>query len=129
MPVFHTNIDGQTKANDNFREVIFTGLHSQLVLMSLKPGEEIGNEVHEDTDQFFRVEAGKGKIVADNDQEHPVSDGDAFLVVAGTWHNVINTYPTEHLKLYTIYSPAHHPDGTVNKTKAAAEMYEKSKIE
>ena len=117
MNGFVTNIEKEAKENSYFRKVIFTAPHSQLVLMSLKPGEEIGNEVHEDTDQFFRVDAGEGKIIFDNSGEHLISDGFAVVVPAGTWHNVINTSAEKELKLYTIYSPAHHPDGTVHQTK------------
>ncbi len=117
MPGFITNIEKDTTENENFRKVIFTAPHSQLVLMSLKPNEEIGNEVHPDNDQFFRIDAGEGKIVFDNTDEHEIRDGFAVVVPAGTWHNVINTSSEKPLRLYTIYSPAHHPDGTIHKTK------------
>jgi len=120
MPGFITNIEKDTTENENFRKVIFTAPHSQLVLMSLKPNEEIGNEVHPDNDQFFRIDAGEGKIVFDNTDEHAISDGFAVVVPAGTWHNVINTSSEKPLRLYTIYSPAHHPDGTIHKTKEEA---------
>lgn len=113
-------IEEQTLANSNFRQVIFTGVHSQLVLMSLLPKEEIGMEVHPNTDQFFRVEKGQGKIIM-NGEESLVSDGFAMVIPAGTNHNVINLSETEELKLYTIYSPAHHKDGVIHKTKAEAE--------
>ncbi|PIQ74829.1 MAG: cupin domain-containing protein [Candidatus Portnoybacteria bacterium CG_4_8_14_3_um_filter_40_10] len=120
MPGFVTNIEKDTTENENFRKVLYTAPHSQLVLMSLKPNEEIGNEVHPDNDQFFRIDAGEGKIVFDNTDEHEISDGFAVLVPAGTWHNVINTSLDKALRLYTIYSPAHHPDGTIDKTKEEA---------
>lgn len=112
-------IEELTRANTYFRQVLFTALHSQLVLMAIEPGEEIGLEVHPGSDQFFRFEEGEGKIVIAG-VEYPVKDGDAAIVPAGTKHNVINTSRTAILKLYTIYSPAHHPDGTIHKTKAEA---------
>lgn len=117
-------IEDLTLENNNFRQVLFTGPHSQLVLMCLKPGEEIGMEIHDSVDQFFRFEKGQGKVIM-NGEESMVGDGDAVVVPAGTNHNVINT-GTEDLKLYTVYSPANHPDGTVHKTKAEADEYEKS---
>jgi mannose-6-phosphate isomerase-like protein (cupin superfamily) len=113
-------IEELTLANDNFRKVIFTAPHSQLVLMSLLPGEEIGLETHDNIDQFFRFEEGEGKVVL-NGEESVVSDGFAVVVPAGTAHNVVNTSGTKKLKLYTIYSPAEHRDGVVHKTKAEAE--------
>lgn len=112
-------IEELTLNNQNFRQVLFTGAHSQLVLMSLLPSEEIGLETHASVDQFFRVEKGSGKVVL-NGEEHLVGDGDAIVVSAGTEHNVINMSTTEALKLYTIYSPAQHKDGTVHLTKAEA---------
>src|SRR3989338_5940406 len=117
---FSANIEKETLANENFRKVLYTGKHSQLVLMSLNPGEEIGMEVHPDNDQFFRFEKGEGKCIIDGN-EYVVSDGSAIVVPAGAEHNVINTSPTEKLKMYTIYSPAHHKDGIIHKTKAEAE--------
>ena len=120
MKGFNTNIEKETLENTNFRRVLYTGAHSQLVLMSLLPKEEIGMEVHEDNDQFFRFEKGAGKVIIDG-TEYTVGDGDAVVVPSGTQHNVINTSETESLKLYTIYSPAHHQDGIVRKTKAEAE--------
>jgi mannose-6-phosphate isomerase-like protein (cupin superfamily) len=125
MPIFVDNIEKITLENNNFRKVLSTNEHSQLVVMNLKPNEEIGMEVHEKVDQFFRIEAGQGKVIA-NDQEYEISDGYAIIIPAGTNHNVINTSETEDLKLYTIYSPANHPDGTINVTKADAELYEQS---
>jgi mannose-6-phosphate isomerase-like protein (cupin superfamily) len=109
------NIEEETIKNTNFRKVIFTGKHNQLVVMSLKPGEQIGMEVHNNLDQFFRVDAGEGKIVMDG-EERKIVDGDAMVVPGGVEHNVINTSKTKDLKLYTIYSPPNHPDGTVHKT-------------
>jgi mannose-6-phosphate isomerase-like protein (cupin superfamily) len=117
-------IEKQTLANNYFRQVLFTGKHAQLVVMSLKPGEEIGNEVHKTVDQFFRVEQGEAAFVFKGKEKHLVKDGDAVIVPAGTYHNVINTSKTEKLKLYTIYSPPNHPDKTIHKTKAAAEKAE-----
>lgn len=117
------NIERLTRENTYFRKVLYTGLHSQLVLMSLLPGEEIGMEAHNNLDQFFRVEAGQGVFVIDG-QEHSISDGSAFIVPAGAQHNVINRSEVEALKLYTIYSPANHKDGTVHQTKIEAEESE-----
>jgi mannose-6-phosphate isomerase-like protein (cupin superfamily) len=115
---YKDNIDTLTKENENFRKVLYTGERSQLVLMSLLPGEDIGSEVHPDNDQFFRFEAGNGKVVI-NETEYEVGDGDAVLVPRGSQHNVINT-GADRLKFYTIYSPAHHKDGIVRATKAEA---------
>ncbi|OGD67963.1 cupin [Candidatus Campbellbacteria bacterium RIFCSPLOWO2_01_FULL_34_15] len=120
MKGFVENIENLTKENSNFRKVLYTSKHSQLVLMSLKPMEEIGMEVHEDNDQFFRVDAGKGKVVLDG-VETEISDGFAIVIPAGARHNIINTSETEDMKLYTIYSPAHHRDGVVHATKEQAE--------
>jgi len=113
------NIEVSTVENTNFRKVLYTAPHSQLVLMALQPGEDIGEEVHEDHDQFFRFEEGEGKVVLD-DVEHTVGDGFAVVVPAGMKHNVINTSQTAMLKLYTIYSPAEHMDGVLKATKAEA---------
>ena len=123
MKGFHANIEKETLENANFRRVLYTAHHSQLVLMSLKPREEIGMEVHPDTDQFFRCEKGEGKCVID-DNEYEIHDGSAFVVPADARHNILNTSETDDLKLYTIYSPAHHRDGIVVKTKAEAEATE-----
>jgi len=112
-------IEDLTKQNTYFRQVLFTAPHSQLVLMTLQPNEEIGMEVHPDNDQFFRFEEGEGKVIIDG-VEYTVKNGDAAVVPAGAQHNVINTSASTMLKLYTIYSPAHHPDGTVHKTKQEA---------
>lgn len=122
---YHSNIENETLTNDYFRKVLFTGKYSQLVVMSLKPGEEIGNEIHEGVDQFFRVEQGQAKVVLENGKEEfTVSEDEVFIVPSGTWHNVVNTGDKD-LKLYTIYSPPNHPDGTIHKTKEEAEEYEK----
>jgi len=110
--------------NTCFRQVLFTASHSQLVLMCLQPGEEIGDEVHADVDQFFRIERGEARFVFDEKEERLVHAGDAVVVPARTFHNVINASKTEPLKLYTIYSPPNHPDGTVHKTKLEAEAAE-----
>ena len=118
MKGYSDNIENITKANNNFRKVLYTGKHNQLVVMSLKPGEEIGAEIHPDHDQFFRIDAGEGKCVIDGN-EYAISDGFAVVVPAGANHNVINT-GTDDLKLYTIYSPAEHRDGVVHPTKADA---------
>ena len=119
-------IEQQAMKNNFFRQVLFTGKHEQLVVMCLQPGEEIGDEVHSGVDQFFRIESGAAKFVFDEKQEHLVHAGDAVVVPAGTYHNVINASKTAQLKLYTIYSPPNHPDGTVHKTKAEAEAAEKA---
>ncbi len=116
---FCENIEKDTLENENFRKVLYTGKHSQLVLMSLAPNEDIGMEVHEDNDQFFRFEKGQGKVIIDGN-EYEVSDGFAVVVPAGSQHNVINTSGSERLSLYTIYSPAHHKDGIVRATKEEA---------
>jgi mannose-6-phosphate isomerase-like protein (cupin superfamily) len=119
MKGFCANIEKATLENGNFRQVLYTGKNSQLVLMSLKPGEEIGMEVHPDNDQFFRFEKGEGKCVIDGN-EYALSDGVAVVVPAGAQHNIINTSETEELKLYTLYSPAHHKDGIIRATKEEA---------
>jgi mannose-6-phosphate isomerase-like protein (cupin superfamily) len=123
MKGFHSNIEKSTLENSDYRRVLYTGKHSQLVLMCLKPKEEIGMEVHPDNDQFFRFEKGQGKCIIDGN-EYPVKDGSAVVVPAGANHNIVNTSTTESLKLYTIYSPAHHKDGIVRATKEEAEAHE-----
>ena len=117
-------IERETLENSYFRRVVFTGKHAQLVVMCLQPGEEIGKEVHPDVDQFFRIEQGEAKFVFTATEEHLVRDAEAVVVPAGTDHNVINTSRTTPLKLYTIYSPPNHPDGTVHKTKRDADAAE-----
>lgn len=119
MRGFHTNIEQATLGNKAFRRVLYTGHHTQLVLMTLAPGEEIGEEVHPDTDQFFRFESGTGKVMID-DQVYAVHANDAVIVPSGSKHNVINTSSTEPLRLYTLYSPPHHQDGLVKETKELA---------
>lgn len=121
---YKANIEELTRANTYFRQILFTGPHSQLVLMALAPSEEIGMEVHPENDQFFRFEVGQGKVTIAG-VDYAVKDGDVAIVPAGNMHNVLNT-GTEDLKLYTIYSPPNHPDGTVHKTKAEAETAEKA---
>ena len=119
MKGYTANIEEFTLANNNFRQVLYTGHHSQLVLMSLKPKEEIGMEVHPGNDQFFRIEKGVGKCIIDGN-EYFLKDGVAIVVPSGASHNIINTSETEDLKLYTIYSPAHHKEGIVRATKEEA---------
>lgn len=113
------NIEDRTKENSSFRKVLFTGPHMQLVVMSLKPGEDIGEEVHDNVDQFFRFEEGEGKVVMDG-VENMVKEEMVAIVPAGVKHNIINTSETEDLKLYTIYAPANHPEGTEHVTKEEA---------
>ena len=120
MKGFNANIEAATLENDNFRKVLYTGKHSQLVLMNLHPKEEIGMEVHEGNDQFFHFEKGEGKVIIDGN-EYAVADGSAIIVPSGAQHNIINVSATDDLKLYTIYSPAHHKDGIVRVTKEEAE--------
>lgn len=119
MTGYTDNIEKITEDNNFFRQVLFTSKHQQLVAMSLLPNEEIGMETHEENDQFFRVEKGNGKVIM-NGEEKIIKGGDAIIIPAGTQHNVINTSATEPMKLYTIYSPPHHKDGVVHKTKAEA---------
>jgi len=113
------NIEDKTKENSNFRTVLYTGSHMQLVVMSLKPGEDIGEEVHNTVDQFFRFEEGEGKVIIDG-EESIVGEDMVVIVPAGSLHNIINTSETEDLKLYTIYAPANHPEGTVHVTREEA---------
>jgi len=124
MNGYHADIEKETKSNKYFRKVLFTGKYSQLVVMNLKHREEIGLEVHPSVDQFFRFEKGKGKVVIDED-EFEVNANDVVIVPAGSQHNIINISKTEDLKLYTVYSPPNHPDGTIHKTKEEAEEAEK----
>jgi mannose-6-phosphate isomerase-like protein (cupin superfamily) len=124
MAGYLINIEEKSLENTNFREVLFTGPHAQLVVMALQPGEEIGLETHDDVDQFIRVEAGHGTAVLDGKQL-ALEDGSAVVIPAGTQHNIVNSSKTDPLKLYTIYSPPEHPDGTVHKTKAEADAYER----
>ncbi|MEO7524155.1 MAG: cupin domain-containing protein [Ferruginibacter sp.] len=119
MKGFKGNIEQLTLDNDKFRKVLYTAPHLQLVLMTLEEGEDIGAETHADNDQFFRFESGEGKCIIDNN-EYQVTDGDAIIVPAGATHNVVNT-GTSPLKMYTIYGPPNHQDGTLRKTKEDAE--------
>jgi len=119
MKGYKGSIEKITLENDNFRKVLYTAGHSQLVVMSLKPNEEIGMEVHGENDQFFRFEKGMGKVIIDGN-EYEVTDGDAVIVPSGAHHNVINTSNSDSLKLYTIYSPVHHRDQVVHVTKEEA---------
>jgi len=119
MKGYVTAIEKETEKNTDFRRVLYTGTYSQLVLMSLKPGEEIGEETHGDVDQFFRFEAGEGTVIIDG-VEHSVQNGDAVIVPAGARHNVVNASTRANLKLYTIYSPPEHQDGVVRHTKNEA---------
>lgn len=121
------NIEKLTEDNNYFRQVLFTGQHQQLVVMSLLPNEEIGMEVHDVTDQFFRVEQGEGKVIM-NGEEKTIKEGDAIVVPAGAQHNIVNASSTMSLKLYTIYSPPHHKDGTIHKTKVEAEADEEDHL-
>ena len=117
---YKDNIEKLTLSNNDFRKVLYTNSHMQLVLMSLKPLEDIGLETHNENDQFFRFEKGEGKVII-NDTEYIVSDGDAVLIPMGAKHNIINLSDKEDLKMYTIYAPAHHKDGIVRNTKEEAE--------
>ena|SRR3989344_4077908 len=123
MKGFHTNIEKDTLANSNYRKVLYSAKHCQIVLMALRPKEEIGMETHPDNDQFFRFESGVGKCIIDGN-EYALGDGVAIIIPAGAKHNIINTSETEELKMYTIYSPAHHKDGIVRTTKQEAEANE-----
>jgi mannose-6-phosphate isomerase-like protein (cupin superfamily) len=117
---YNTNIEKEVMDNSNFRKVLYTSEHLQVVLMNLKAGEEIGEEIHNANDQFFRFESGNGKCII-NGEEYTVSDGDAIVVPAGAKHNVINTGRSAELKMYTIYAPPHHKDGIIRVTKKDAE--------
>ena len=117
MTGYVTNIEQDTLDNDDYRRVLYTGRHTQLVLMTIQPGGEIGKERHEGHDQFIRVEAGQGVVTLDG-AEHRLSDGVAVVIPSGALHNVVNTSRDEPLRLYTLYSPPEHPDGTVHRTKA-----------
>lgn len=123
MKGYNNNIEKETADNTDFRRVLYTSTFSQLVVMSLLPGQAIGEEVHEGNDQFFRFESGEGAVVIDGN-EYAVQDGSGVIVPTGARHNVINTSATDRLQLYTIYSPAHHKDGIVRATKEDAEKNE-----
>lgn len=124
MEEYAGNIEEQTLSNNFFRKVLFTGKYAQLVVMCLKPGEEIGDEIHNNVDQFFRIEEGEAKFVFNEKKVFKAKASDAVVVPAGTFHNVINVSKKNPLKLYTVYSPPNHPVGTVHKTKAEAEKAE-----
>jgi mannose-6-phosphate isomerase-like protein (cupin superfamily) len=124
MAVYIGPIEKQTLKNEYFRQVLYTGKYAQLVVMSLQPGEEIGNEVHPKVDQFFRIEQGEAIFIFEGSEKHVAKDGDAVIVPAGTYHNVINSSKDAKLKLYTLYSPPNHPDKTIHKTKAEADKAE-----
>lgn len=117
MNGYVTNIERDTVENEDYRRVVYTGPNTQLVLMTLRPGEEIGLETHSGHDQFIRVEAGKGYVQID-DERHDLEDGSAVVIASGAKHNVVNTSDSEALRLYTLYSPPEHPEGTVQHTKA-----------
>ena len=119
MRGFHGDIEQMTLENTNFRKVVYTGAHAQLVLMSLKPGEAIGEETHGNNDQFFRFERGTGRVEIDGN-EYQVTDGSAVIVPAGARHNITNTSATDTLNLYTLYTPPHHKDGIVRATREEA---------
>lgn len=119
MKGLHLNLEAETLANTDFRRVLYTAKHGQLVLMCLQPNEDIGLETHTENDQFFRFESGQGKIVIDGN-EYAVTDGSGVIVPSGSEHNIINTSADQSLKLYTLYMPAHHKDGIVRATKAEA---------
>jgi len=116
MMGFSTNIESRTRENSNFRQVLYTAPHSQLVVMTLRPGEDIGMERHERGDQFIRVESGAGEAIIDG-KRYPLSDGVAVVIPEGSEHNITNTSSSAPLRLYTIYSPPQHEDGTVHRTK------------
>lgn len=122
MKGYIVNIEEETIENNNFRKVLYTAKNSQLVLMNLKPGEDIGEEVHDNVDQFFRIDAGQGKAIIEG-VEHEIENGYAVVIPAGTLHNIVNT-GSEPLKLYTIYSPPNHLDGVIHATKEQAEADE-----
>lgn len=125
MSGYSVDIEAKTQENTYFRQVLYTAPHSQLVVMALKPGEEIGMETHMDGDQFIRVESGEGEAILDG-QRHALRDGMAVVIPAGTEHNVVNTSASKPLLLYTVYSPPEHPDGTIHRTKQEAEEHEHS---
>jgi len=124
MAGFSINIEEKTLQNAYFREVLHTTARTQLVVMTLQPGEEIGQEKHEGHDQFIRVEAGEGTAILDGER-HALEDGTALVIPAGTEHNVINTSTSEPMRLYTLYAPPEHPDGTIHRNKAEADEYER----
>ena len=124
MNGYVTDIERDTLSNEDYRRVLYTGPNTQLVLMTLQPGEEIGLETHAEHDQFIRVEAGTGVVIL-NGRKHDLSDGSAVVIPAGVEHNVVNTSSEARLQLYTLYSPPEHPDGTVQHTKRDEEIAHK----
>jgi mannose-6-phosphate isomerase-like protein (cupin superfamily) len=127
MTHYFGSIENETMENTNFRKVLYTGTYEQLVVMCVQPGDELGNEVHPAVDQFFRIEQGEAKFVLNNGEEEEIGkNGDAIIIPAGTWHNVINNSADEVLKVYTIYSPPNHPPGTIHETKADADAAEEA---
>ena len=122
MTGYSTNIERATEENEDFRHVLYTGEHTQLVLMTLQPGEDIGRETHPDVDQFIRIESGTATAVLDG-EEIGLDDGDVLVIPAGAEHNVTNTADDTPLRLYTLYSPPEHPDGTVQATKPQEEVH------
>jgi mannose-6-phosphate isomerase-like protein (cupin superfamily) len=125
MKPFVGSIEKETIDNNFFRKVLYTGKYEQLVVMCVQGGDELGNEVHPAVDQFFRIEQGEAKFVFDNGKEQAIAkNGDAVIVPAGTYHNVINNSKSALLKMYTIYSPPNHPAGRIQKTKAEADEAE-----
>lgn len=125
MAGYVIDIEQKTLENPHFREVLFTAPHLQLVVMTLQPGEDIGLETHDDGDQFFRVEAGEGEALLDGER-HPLRDGSIVVIPAGVEHNISNTSASEPLRVYTLYAPPEHPDGTFHHTKAEADEYAKT---
>ncbi|HMM43029.1 MAG TPA: cupin domain-containing protein [Thermomicrobiales bacterium] len=125
MSGYVIDIEKKALENPHFREVLFTAPRLQLVVMTLQPGEEIGLETHDDGDQFFRVEAGEGEALLDGER-HPLHDGSIVVIPAGVEHNISNTSASEPLRVYTIYTPPEHPDGTLHHTKAEADEYAKT---
>ncbi len=124
MSGYSINIETESLANEDFRRVLFTASQQQLVVMTLRVGEEIGLEIHDNGDQFFRVESGVGEAIIDG-ETHKLVDGSVVIIPKGAEHNVMNVSETEPLRMYTIYSPPQHPSGTVHHTKAEADEYEK----
>lgn len=124
MKPYVDDIEKATLTNETFRTVLHTGENMQLVVMTIQPGEDIGMETHPDVDQFIRIEEGEGKAILDG-REYEIEDDWAVIIPAGTEHNVVNTADDEPLKLYTIYAPAEHPDGTVHETREEAMEYER----
>jgi mannose-6-phosphate isomerase-like protein (cupin superfamily) len=124
MDGYVTNIERDALANEDFRRVLFTGPHAQLVLMTLQPREDIGLEKHDGHDQFIRVEAGTGFVLL-NGQKSELADGSAVVIPANTEHNIVNTSDVAPMRLYTLYSPPEHPEGTVHRTKKEASQAER----